>query len=205
MAGALTGLFRKSTWHDDKLAAGFYLAKGIVDFLLNSLAVSGRIEYRATSSHEAMHPGRTADIYLDDDFIGYVGEVHPSVAKEYRLKRVYVFELNLQKIIDAPKKESIYEPVSKYPTVSRDIALVVPIEVTNQQIVDCIKKNGGAYLKDIRLFDVYKGENIGKGFRSLAYTLQFSNSKQTLQDEEVSRPFDKIKNKLKEEFNAVIR
>lgn len=205
VAGALTGLFRKSTWHDDKLAAGFYLAKGIVDFLLNSLAVSGRIEYRATSSHEAMHPGRTADIYLDDDFIGYVGEVHPSVAKEYRLKRVYVFELNLQKIIDAPKKESIYEPVSKYPTVSRDIALVVPIEVTNQQIVDCIKKNGGAYLKDIRLFDVYKGENIGKGFRSLAYTLQFSNSKQTLQDEEVSRPFDKIKNKLKEEFNAVIR
>ena len=163
VAGALTGLFRKSTWHDDKLAAGFYLAKGIVDFLLNSLAVSGRIEYRATSSHEAMHPGRTADIYLDDDFIGYVGEVHPSVAKEYRLKRVYVFELNLQKIIDAPKKESI------------------------------------------RLFDVYKGENIGKGFRSLAYTLQFSNSKQTLQDEEVSRPFDKIKNKLKEEFNAVIR
>ena len=116
-----------------------------------------------------------------------------------------MFELNLQKIIDAPKKESIYEPVSKYPIVSRDIALVVPIEVTNQQIVDCIKKNGGAYLKDIRLFDVYKGENIGKGFRSLAYTLQFSNSKQTLQDEEVSRPFDKIKNKLKEEFNAVIR
>lgn len=205
VAGAMTGLIRKDTWHDDKLAAGFFLAKGMVDFLLRSLAVAGRIEYRASADHEAMHPGRTADIYLDDDFIGYVGEVHPGVAREYRLKRVYVFELDLQKIIDATKKDSIYTPVSKYPTVTRDIAMVVPVEVTNQQIVDCIQKNGGAYLRDIRLFDVYRGENISKGFRSLAYTLQFSNPNQTLQDEDVSRPFAKIEDRLKEEFNAVIR
>ena len=174
------------------------MAKGIVDFLLNSLAVSGRIEYRATSSHEAMHPGRTADIYLDDDFIGYVGEVHPSVAKEYRLKRVYVFELNLQKIIDAPKKESIYEPVSKYPTVSRDIALVVPIEVTNQQIVDCIKKNGGAYLKDIRLFDVYKGEQIAAGMKSVSFSIRMRSHEGTLTDERADAAMKRVLKALKE-------
>ena len=187
--------------------------------LLEGAGLTQAISYGLTTAEKArrfaMEPAETTELAfpMTSDrttarmnlVSGLLDDVAPSVAKEYRLKRVYVFELNLQKIIDAPKKESIYEPVSKYPTVSRDIALVVPIEVTNQQIVDCIKKNGGAYLKDIRLFDVYKGENIGKGFRSLAYTLQFSNSKQTLQDEEVSRPFDKIKNKLKEEFNAVIR
>lgn len=122
VAGALTGLFRKSTWHDDKLAAGFYLAKGIVDFLLNSLAVSGRIEYRATSSHEAMHPGRTADIYLDDDFIGYVGEVHPSVAKEYRLKRVYVFELNLQRSLMLRRRNQF---TNLFPSIRPSVAILL--------------------------------------------------------------------------------
>ena len=80
-----------------------------------------------------------------------------------------------------------------------------PWEVPVGDLQAAMKKAVGNILEQITLFDVYKGENIGKGFRSLAYTLQFSNSKQTLQDEEVSRPFDKIKNKLKEEFNAVIR
>lgn len=205
LAGAITGLFRQSTWHDDKLAAGFYLLKGVLDYLFNAMALSGRIEYKASAQHEAMHPGRTADIYLDDDFIGYVGEIHPSVVKEYKIKRTYVFELDLQKLIDAPKKDVIYTPISKYPTVSRDIALVVPNEVTNQQIVDCIRQNGGANLQKVELFDLYQGENIGAGFKSLAYSLTFSNLNQTLTDEDVNRPVDKIVAKLKEEFNALMR
>ena len=109
-----------------------------------------------------------------------------------------MFELNLQKIIDAPKKESIYEPVSKYPTVSRDIALVVPIEVTNQQIVDCIKKNGGAYLKDIRLFDVYKGEQIAAGMKSVSFSIRMRSHEGTLTDEQADAAMKRVLKALKE-------
>ena len=205
IAGALTGLFHEATWHDAKKPVDFYLTKGIVEYLMSSLGITDGIRYEATAEYEEMHPGRTAKIYVNDELIGLIGEVHPSLAKELKIKPTYVFELDLQKLIDLPKNAETYVPVSKYPEVTRDIALLVPNEITNDQIVESIKQNGGRFLADIKLFDLYQGEKIDDGFKSLAYTLVYRNSEGTLSDDEINQAFDKVVKKLQEELEVTVR
>lgn len=204
IAGAVTGLVSDANWNTTKQEVDFFYLKGIVANLLHELGVTNE-SYQAVAMPD-MHPGRTAAIYAGETYLGFIGEVHPNTAKEYKLKqRVYVFELDLQKVIELPKAAKLYTPVSKYPSITRDIALAVSADVTNQQIEDCIRKNGGAFLKDIKLFDVYQGEHIMDGFKSLAYTLVYSDPNTTLQDEAVTKAFEKVQAKLVEEFEADIR
>lgn len=204
IAGAVTGLVSDANWNTTKQEVDFFYLKGIVANLLHELGVTNE-SYQAVAMPD-MHPGRTAAIYAGETYLGFIGEVHPNTAKEYKLKqRVYVFELDLQKVIELPKAAKLYTPVSKYPSITRDIALAVSADVTNQQIEDCIRKNGGAFLKDIKLFDVYQGEHIMDGFKSLAYTLVYSDPNATLQDEAVTKAFEKVQAKLVEEFEADIR
>lgn len=204
IAGAVTGLVSDANWNTAKQEVDFFYLKGIVANLLHELGVANE-SYQAVAMQD-MHPGRTAAIYAGETYLGFIGEVHPNTAKEYKLKqRVYVFELDLQKVIELPKAAKLYTPVSKYPSITRDIALAVSTDVTNQQIEDCIRKNGGAFLKDIKLFDVYQGEHIMAGFKSLAYTLVYSDPNATLQDEAVTKAFEKVQAKLVEEFEADIR
>ncbi|MBU5279015.1 phenylalanine--tRNA ligase subunit beta [Ligilactobacillus animalis] len=204
IAGAVTGLVSDANWNTTKQEVDFFYLKGIVANLLHELGVANE-SYQAVAMPD-MHPGRTAAIYAGETYLGFIGEVHPNTAKEYKLKqRVYVFELDLQKVIELPKTAKLYTPVSKYPSITRDIALAVSADVTNQQIEDCIRKNGGAFLKDIKLFDVYQGEHIMDGFKSLAYTLVYSDPNATLQDEAVTKAFEKVQAKLVEEFEADIR
>lgn len=204
IAGAVTGLVSDANWNTTKQEVDFFCLKGIVANLLHELGVANE-SYQAVAMPD-MHPGRTAAIYAGETYLGFIGEVHPNTAKEYKLKqRVYVFELDLQKVIELPKAAKLYTPVSKYPSITRDIALAVSADVTNQQIEDCIRKNGGAFLKDIKLFDVYQGEHIMDGFKSLAYTLVYSDPNATLQDEAVTKAFEKVQAKLVEEFEADIR
>lgn len=205
LAGALTGKFHESTWHDDASPVDFYLTKGIIDNLLSTLGIGGDIRYEATAEYEEMHPGRTAKIFVDDQLIGMLGEVHPSLAKELKIKTTYVFELDLQRIINLPRLAETYKPVSRYPEVTRDIALLVPNEITNYQIVESIKQNGGRFLADVKLFDLYQGEKIDKGFKSLAYTLVYRNSEGTLNDDEINRAFDKVVQRLQEELEVTVR
>ncbi|QCQ03918.1 phenylalanine--tRNA ligase subunit beta [Ligilactobacillus animalis] len=204
IAGAVTGLVSDANWNTTKQEVDFFYLKGIVANLLHELGVTNE-SYQAVAMPD-MHPGRTAAIYAGETYLGFIGEVHPNTAREYKLKqRVYVFELDLQKVIELPKAAKLYTPVSKYPSITRDIALAVSTDVTNQQIEDCIRKNGGAFLKDIKLFDVYQGEHIMAGFKSLAYTLVYSDPNATLQDEAVTKAFEKVQAKLVEEFEADIR
>ena len=205
IAGALTGLFHEATWHDAKKPVDFYLTKGIVEYLMSSLGITDGIRYEATAEYKEMHPGRTAKIYVNDELVGLIGEVHPSLAKELKIKPTYVFELDLQKLIALPKNVETYVPVSKYPEVTRDIALLVPNEITNDQIVESIKQNGGRFLVDIKLFDLYQGEKIDDGFKSLAYTLVYRNSEGTLSDDEINQAFDKVVKKLQEELEVTVR
>ncbi len=205
VAGALTGLFHEATWHGDKKTVDFYLTKGIVTFLLSSLGIKNGVRFEATAQHEEMHPGRTADIYLNEQLLGFIGEIHPSLAKEYKLKRTYVFELDLEKIIAAPKDELVYQEISRYPIITRDVALAVPNEITNQQILNSLWANSGQHLVDIHLFDYYQGEHITKGFKSLAYTLVYQDKNATLKDEVVSDEFNKAITKLQEELEVTVR
>lgn len=205
IAGAMTGLFRQKNWNTKKQPVDFYLAKGIVEHLLNELGIESKISYEATQKFAEMHPGRTAMVLVDGDPVGFVGEIHPNLAKEYRLKRTYVFELDLDKIIAAKKDPEVYTPVPKYPAITRDIALLVSDDVSNADLMNCIKKNGGAYLQDVSLFDVYAGEHIKSGFKSMAYQLVYRNPKATLTEDQVNKAFDKVLLHLKDEFDVTVR
>lgn len=205
LAGILCGDFRSQAWNQAKQPVDFYLVKGIVEQLFDSLGVAQEVLYQATDQIKELHPGRSAKIYVGQEYVGFIGEIHPTLAKEYKLKRVYVFELDLAKLITAAKKVTVYQPISKYPKITRDIALAVPENVTNAQITECILENGGKYLVEINLFDLYQGEHLTKGFKSLAYNLVYSNPQATLVDEEVNAAFEKVVTKLQDDLQVTIR
>lgn len=204
VAAAMTGSYSAQSWHDEKKQVDFYVAKGIVEHLLGKLGIKD-VRYNASQKHEEMHPGRTADIFVDNLFIGFVGEVHPNIAKEYGIGRTYVFELDLQKIIDFNNELITYQPVSKYPVITRDVALAVNKNITNADIINFIKTQSGKILSDIQLFDVYEGGKLGVEQKSLAYELTYSDNTKTLADEIVNADFEKVMRKLQEKFDVEIR
>lgn len=204
VAAAMTGLYESQSWHDEKKVVDFYVIKGIVDHLLAKLGATNVI-YKATQRYEEMHPGRTADIFLDDLLLGFIGEIHPNIAKEYGIARTYVFELDLQKIIDFNNKLTVYQPVSKYPVITRDVAIAINKDIENAKIVDFIQSRSSKILKTIELFDVYEGGKIGINKKSMAYKLTYSDVSKTLADDEVNVDFEKVMQELKQEFKAEIR
>ena len=205
LAGVISGEFGSASWNQAAQPADFYQLKGIVNQLLTNLSVVGPVEYVATAEFPELHPGKTAKILVHEHEVGFIGEIHPSVAKQFKIGTTYAFELNLQELIDMPKQDSNYEPVAKYPAIKRDIAIEVAKDVTNSQVMAIINKRGGKYLKEVNLFDVYAGSKVAAGRKSLAYSLTYVNPKDTLKDEEVNAAFDKIKKHLTEELNASIR
>ena len=205
LAAAVTGQMVANSWNKKDQPADFFQLKGIVERYLKNMGIAGKITYVPTSDRQEMHPGRTADIMVDDQLVGFIGQVHPQTAKEYKIPETYVFELNLELLLAAPKIENEYTPISKYPSITRDIALLVDDDVENATIVEAIKQNGGAYLKDIHLFDVYAGSHLPAGKKSLAYTLTYQDDKGTLTEDQVNTAFDKVTAYLQDKVDAEIR
>ena len=152
-----------------------------------------------------MHPGRTANIFLGDTIVGYVGQLHPADAKENDLGDTFVFELALDQLVAADKDVVLYTPLNRYPGSSRDIALLVNEEVTHQDLEKVIQENGGEYLQNIHLFDLYDGENIEEGKKSIAYSLFFANPNATLKEEEINKAFEAITQALIDTFELEVR
>ncbi len=205
LAAAVTGQMVANSWNKKDQPADFFQLKGIVERYLKNMGIAGKITYVPTSDRQEMHPGRTADIMVDDQLVGFIGQVHPQTAKEYKIPETYVFELNLELLLAAPKIENEYTPISKYPSITRDIALLVDDDVENATIVEAIKQKGGAYLKDIHLFDVYAGSHLPAGKKSLAYTLTYQDDKGTLTEDQVNMAFDKVTAYLQDKVDAEIR
>ena len=201
----LSGNETVKDWQTQAKAVDFYSVKGILDMVFNSFGLTSIITYEATKEMPEMHPGRTALIKLGDQVIGFVGQVHPSIAKAYDIPETYVTELNIQALIESEKPTFVYEMVTKFPAVSRDIALLVDEQVTNQEISSIITQNAGEFLKDIRLFDVYQGENISTDKKSMAYSLTFVNPEATLVDEEINQSMTKVEKALTQALNITVR
>lgn len=202
---ALSGNQWHKDWQTQESAVDFYTLKGVLETMFDSLAFSDHITYEATNKIAELHPGRSAYILFNQEIIGFIGQVHPTVAKMYHIPETYVAELNIQQLIDSPKEALVYQTVSKFPTVSRDIALLVDQTVQNQVLIDVIRENAGKYLQEIHLFDVYQGKNIEVGKKSLAYSLIFSNPEATLVDEEIAKSMAKVEKSLVEAFDLTIR
>ncbi|CAI2677513.1 Phenylalanine--tRNA ligase beta subunit [Apilactobacillus kunkeei] len=205
LAGAMTGSLVDNSWNQPAKNVDFFQIKGIVNEYLETIGLNGEISYTANESYPEMHPGRTADIFVHGHYVGFVGQVHPKIEKQFKINETYVFDLNLQTIIDLPKKEQSYELVSKYPSIKRDIAMLIDKDVENDSIVKVIEKRGGAYLVDVKLFDLYEGEHVPEDKKSLAYSLTFQNKHDTLVDDDVNNAMEKVQRNLEKEFNVEIR
>lgn len=204
LAALLTGDMSKE-WFGQGEATDFYTMKGLVETLLAEFAFTESISYQLATDREGMHPGRTAYVYIGEELIGYLGQVHPTVAQENDLKDTFVFELSLDKIVAAEKTATEYTPLNPYPGSSRDIALLVDASVTHAELEQVISENGGKYLSNIHLFDLYAGENIEKNKKSVAYSLSFVNPKATLKEEEVNNAFTQIAEALMNTFKLEVR
>jgi phenylalanyl-tRNA synthetase beta chain len=205
LAGVLTGELLTDNWHQAEHHVDFYDAKGIVERYLTNMALQQKISFVANHERKEMHPGRTADIYIGETLAGFIGQIHPQVAKDYKIPETYVFELNLELILAAAKKSRHYQLISKYPAISRDIALLLDEGTTNDEILAAINKKGGAHLVNVHLFDVYEGAHLPANKKSLAYTLTYQDSQGTLTEDQVNESFDKVVDYLTDQFNVEIR
>ena len=176
----------------------FYDMKGVVEEFIYKAGLKNRVKYEV-SDRPYLHPGRQADICYDGTVIGYMGEVHPLTAKAYDMAkaRVYVAVIDMPMIVERASFEPRYKGLAKYPSVSRDLSMVVPKSVMAQDIDDIIVQRGGRILEDYRLFDIYEGEQIEEGFKSMAYTVTFRDSEKTLSDDDIGSVMKKILNGLK--------
>ena len=183
----------------------FFDMKGVVEEFLYTIGIVGKLHYDPSCKEEFLHPGRKSDIVFDGVRLGYLGEVHPLVCENYKLgERTYIAVLDLPNIISFVNFDIKYTGIAKYPSISRDISLVVPKNILVGEIEDIIEKNGGSNLESFKLFDIYEGDQIEAGFKSVAYSLTFRNKERTLLDTEVNEVMDKILNKL-EAKNIKIR
>lgn len=200
---ALTGLVAEKDFQTPTQPVDFFYAKGILEAILAKLEVS--VQFVATKAMASMHPGRTALIEHDGQVIGYLGQVHPQTAKDFDIPETYVAELNLNALEAALKPDLVFEDITKFPAVSRDIALLLSEEVSHQDVLDAIAASGVKRLTKVKLFDVYAGEKLGHGKKSMAYSLTFQNPKDNLTDEEVAKYMDKITKSLTEKVGAEVR
>ncbi|RFU65944.1 phenylalanine--tRNA ligase subunit beta [Peribacillus glennii] len=204
LAGALTGLWEAHPWQGEKKPVDFFVAKGVLESVFDTLGLMENIEYRQAEIAE-MHPGRTAEILLDGKVIGFIGQVHPIIQNELDLKETYVFELSFKALADAEPEAIRYEAIPRFPSITRDIALVVDKETVAGDIQRVIAEAGGKLLKEVGVFDLYEGENMEQGKKSIAFSLKYFDPQRTLTDEEVTKTHDKVLSAVKEKTGAKLR
>ena len=182
--GIMMGKVTEAAWNQAQRDTDFYDVKGVVDGLLAKL---GLTQYDIQPSSESYyHPGVSAHYTINGVTIANYGELHPQVVKNFDLSgKVYMFEIDLEAVLSITVPPFRYQSFSKFPGTSRDLAIVAPVSVTSGDIVALIKEHGGEYLESVSIFDVYEGEHIEAGYRSLAYNLQFRSMEGTLNDEDI--------------------
>ena len=196
----------------------FFSLKGIVEELLKVLGIKGAV-FEAESEYGVYHPGRCARIAVPSgrqgaedadilyDELGIMGEIHPDVAENYGMDgvRIYCCELMFDAIMRHADTEIVYTPLPKYPSTSRDIALLVDEDMAVGKIEEVIRKHGKKILENVKLFDVYRGKQLEEGKKSVAFTLTYRDKDKTLTDDEVAAVHNDVLNALKDKLNAVLR
>lgn len=198
----LSGNFIQSTWMKKDLSSDFFLLKGLLEKVMTYLGVE--VTYAKTDQNKNLHPGIQAEIIYQKEVIGTIGKTHPNLDKEYDINPSYILEINLEQIL-SNKHLHTYKPVSKYPSITRDIAFIVSKEHTLKDIIDLIKQTTRKYLISYEIFDVYQGEHVKEGNHSLAFSLSFNDSSKTLEKEDVDKIMKSVRNRLEFTFKAEIR
>ena len=186
----------------NKVSVDFYIIKGIVEELLNYLGYTNRYSFVIDENiPNELHPGISASIIMQGVNVGCIGKLHPNVTKD----NIYVFEINLTKLLKNKSSRMSFKELSKYPSVTKDLAFIMNKNILSEEIEKVIKKAGGRLLTNIEVFDLYTGENVGEDEKSIAYKLTFADQNKTLSDEEVMEVFNKIINEVESKTNSKLR
>ncbi len=182
----------------------FFSLKGVVENLLKELKIE---KYRILpSNNESFHPGSIAELLINNKRVGFLGEIHPDVSTNYNVNiRVYIAELNFEEIISQAKLYTEYKPLPKYPAVDRDIAIVVSDEIIAAQVEEIVKNKGGKLVEEVTLFDIYRGNQVPEGYKSMAYKIIYRSDEKTLTEEDISKVHNKILHSLYNQIGASLR
>ena len=203
LSAALTGEERVTKWLKESSTLDFFAAKGYLEVVFERLGLEEKVTYKK-STLEGMHPGRFAEVYLGEKRIGFIGEVHPQVADKLGINTTYVFEINLDEVISESKVKPKYAEVTKYPEITRDIAMLVDVKDEYQNIYNVIESVNSKLITNVELFDLYAGAELLAGKKSLALTITYSDKQKTLTDEEVTAVHEKVLAALTV-YGAIIR
>lgn len=206
LSGAITGVINETKWQGKKEVADFYALKGVLETVFDKLDIKDNIEYKLASDNigQDFHPGRTAEVFINDRLIGIIGQVHPQVQKEYDINDTYVFEIELEPLLEY-YPEANYKVIPKYPSIIKDMAFIVDNKISSEEIKKTIIESGKKMLKAVEVFDLYVGQGIPEDHKSIAYTLEFRDNERTLTDEEVNNRFNKIIKSVEEKHNVKLR
>jgi phenylalanyl-tRNA synthetase beta chain len=171
----------------------FFTMKGAVEEILSQVGMDEKVIYDPKAGKNFLHPGRQANVVYDGQVIGYLGEVHPVVAANYNIKeQVYVAVLDMPQIVEKACFDKKYQGIARFPAATRDISMVVPKQILVGQIEQVFEEKGGAYLESYELFDIYEGNQITLGFKSIAYSLTFRAKDRNLEEEDITGAMNRI-------------
>lgn len=177
--------------------ADFYMMKGVVEEFFEKAGMRKKPHYNPEAGKVFLHPGRQAEIVYEGTAVGYLGEVHPDVADNYKLgEKTYVAVIDMPSIMEYTTFDYKYTGIAKYPAVTRDLSMVMKKEILAGQVEEMIQQRGGKILESYKLFDVYEGSQITSGYKSLAYSITFRAQDHTLEEKEVNTVMNKILNGL---------
>jgi phenylalanyl-tRNA synthetase beta chain len=201
LCAVLSGSQRRLSWQGKEEPIDFFVAKGIVETVLSRLGLIASFE---ASEDESLCPGRSADVIIGNDKLGVVGELHPKVSEVFELSETaYLIEIDLDKLSSFTATLKKYQPIPRYPSTSRDIALLVDEKITYQQI--CAIIQNFSLVNSVALFDLYVGEQVPAGKKSLAFRIGYQSSAYTLTDSEVDKVQEQILDKLQRDLGATLR
>ena len=185
----------------DKKQVDFYVIKGVAEEILDFLGYSGRYSFIANNIPKDMHPGKTAVISVNGEGVGFVGRINPTICKN----EVYVMEINLDRLLSKKTGRIQYKEFSKFPSVKKDISIIIDEKIEANEVQKVIKNAGGKLLQNSEVFDLYIGNGIPEGKKSIAFSIELGSKEATLTDEEIVSTMNKITENIEKKFNAELR
>ncbi len=202
MAGLMLGNYVTNLWQGKTIEVDFYLVKGILEQLLNYFGVTDNYRFvSSTNIPKVFHPGKSAEIWVGEYLIGYVGCVNPSVNK----LPIYMFELSLEPLFNQGLSKITYHEVPKYPAIIKDLAFIVDKKLPAQDLLTTINEIGKKILSSVDIFDIFMGDPIDTNKKSIALSLAFRHPKKTLTDKEVNKVISRIISEVTKKHQAILR
>ena len=211
LAVAASGALQENRWQKFRMEVDFYTVKGLVEALLESIGYQGsRVVFKENHTDIVhFHPYRSAEVYLGRELLGLVGQIHPKMAQAYDITETLALEINLEVLLKNKPGKVKFTEVSKYPSISRDLAFVVKEDVKVADIISSIKKNGKLekenIIQNVEVFDVYTGEHVEKGSKSIALSIVFQSAQRTLKDADINEIHNRILETLEKDLHAQLR